>query len=129
MTLGVIGLTILQLFAGRPSLKKLQLWTDDAKFQDNITHAEGRKQYEAQWYGLQTAFSEIERLYQSVTSSGNPITMDMKTRYKVKGIGSEQTLESVIKSEFLQFPFPRKERKRARAKICETSGVDPPESY
>ena len=89
-----------QLFAGRPSLKKLQLWTDDAKFQDNITHAEGRKQYEAQWYGLQTAFSEIERLHQSVTSAGNPIVMDMKTRYKVKGLGSEQTIESVIKSEF-----------------------------
>lgn len=31
-----------------------------------------------------------------MTSSGNPITMDMKTRYKVKGIGSEQTIESVI---------------------------------
>lgn len=38
-----------------------------------------------------------ERLHHEVTSSGNPITMDLKTRYTVKGIGSEQTIESVIK--------------------------------
>jgi len=48
-------------------------------------------------YGLQTAFSEIERLSHQVTSSGNPITMDLKTRYVVKGIGKEQTIASVIK--------------------------------
>jgi hypothetical protein len=86
-----------QLFAGKPTLKKLQLWTDDATFADPLTKAEGRKQYEAQWYGLKAAFSEIEQLHQSVTSSGNPITMDLKTRYKMKGIGSEQTIESVVK--------------------------------
>jgi len=38
-----------------------------------------------------------ERLHHEVTSSGNPITMDLKTRYKIKGIGSEQTIESVVK--------------------------------
>ena len=47
-------------------------------------------------YGLQTAFSEIERLSHQVTSSGNPITMDLKTRYVVKGLGKEQTISSVI---------------------------------
>jgi hypothetical protein len=86
-----------QLFAGKPTLKKLQLWTDDATFADPLTKAEGRKQYEAQWYGLKAAFSKIERLHCSVTSAGNPITMDLKTRYKVKGIGSEQVIESVVK--------------------------------
>jgi len=102
-----------QLFGGRPSLKKLQLWTvsqpispmhairshtqDNATFNDPLTIAEGRKQYQAQWYGLQAAFSEIEQLHHSVTSSGNPISMDLKTRYKIKGIGSEQTIESVVK--------------------------------
>jgi len=91
----IVG-SVLDLFAGRPSLKKLQLWTDNAKFQDPITHAEGRKQYEAQWYGLQSAFSEIERLHHSVTSAGNPITMELKTRYKVKGIGTEQVIESRV---------------------------------
>ena len=42
-------LTYSQLFAGRPSLKKLQLWDDNGVFQDPITKAEGRKQYEPQW--------------------------------------------------------------------------------
>ncbi len=32
---------------------------DDATFADPLTKAEGRKQYEAQWYGLVAAFSEI----------------------------------------------------------------------
>lgn len=50
-----------QLFAGKPTLKKLALWTDDATFNDPLTKAEGRKQYSAQWYGLAAAFSEIVR--------------------------------------------------------------------
>ncbi|EPE36513.1 hypothetical protein GLAREA_08676 [Glarea lozoyensis ATCC 20868] len=89
--------SVLDLFAGRPSLKKLQLWKDDATFADPITKAEGRKQYEAQWYGLQTAFSEIERLSYNVVSGGNPITMNLSTRYVVKGINTEQTIDSVVK--------------------------------
>ena len=87
---------VLDLMAGRPSLAKLQLWKDDAVFEDPITVARGRKQFEPQWYGLQTAFSEIERLHHEVTSSGNPIEMDLKTRYVVKGIGKEQTISSKI---------------------------------
>lgn len=85
-----------QLFAGRPSLKKLQLWDDNGTFEDPLTRAEGRKQYEPQWYGLQAAFSEIERLHHEVTSGGNPISMDLRTRYVVKGIGKEQTIDSKI---------------------------------
>jgi hypothetical protein len=38
-----------------------------------------------------------QQLHQSVTSAGNPITIDLKTRYKVKGIGSEHIIESVVK--------------------------------
>ncbi|KAK8215449.1 hypothetical protein M8818_002070 [Zalaria obscura] len=88
--------SVLDLFAGRPSLEKLKLWSDEGVFEDPITIAQGRKQYEAQWYGLQTAFSEIERLNHEVTSSGNPISMNLKTRYVVKGIGKEQTISSVV---------------------------------
>lgn len=47
-------------------------------------------------YGLQTAFSEIERLSHEVTSSGNPIEMDLKTRYVVKGVNKEQTVASKV---------------------------------
>lgn len=91
----IVG-SVLDLFAGRPSLQKLKLWADDATFSDPITIAKGRGQYEPQWYGLQTAFSAIERLHHSVTSSGNPISMDLKTRYKVKGIGKEQVISSKV---------------------------------
>ncbi len=69
---------------------------DEPLFQDPLTKAEGRRQYEPQWYGLQSAFSEIERLHHSVTSAGNPIKMDLKTRYEINGIGKEQTIESVV---------------------------------
>ena len=41
--------SVLDLFAGRPSLAKLQLWHDDAIFTDPINHAKGRKEFEAQW--------------------------------------------------------------------------------
>ncbi|KAL8694380.1 MAG: hypothetical protein Q9218_000946 [Villophora microphyllina] len=88
--------SVLDLFAGRPSLKKLQLWDDEGVFEDPITIATGRKQFEPQWYGLQAAFSEIERLHHEVVSAGNPIGMDLKTRYVTKGIGKEQTIASRI---------------------------------
>jgi hypothetical protein len=104
---------VLDLFQGKPSKEKLQLWTDEATFEDPITVAQGRKKYEPQWvrnrltfhclplitepqYGLQQAFSKIERLSYQVTSSGNPITMDMKTKYTIKGINKETTIDSKI---------------------------------
>merc|ERR1712072_203776 len=88
--------SVLDLFAGRPSLAKLGLWKDDAEFTDPLTVAKGREKYEAQWYGLQAVFSEIERLSHEVKSSGNPIVMDMSTRYVVKGLGKEQKINSVV---------------------------------
>ncbi|KAJ4295148.1 hypothetical protein N0V90_007158 [Kalmusia sp. IMI 367209] len=88
--------SILDLFAGRPSLPKLALWRDDATFTDPLTIATGRDRFAAQWYGLQQAFSEIERLHHEVTDAGNPILMDLKTRYVIKGIGKEQVVQSVI---------------------------------
>jgi len=91
----IVG-SILDLFKGLPSLKKLQLWDDNATFEDPITISQSRKKYEAQWYGLQTAFSSIEQLHHQVTSGGNPITMDLKTRYVVKGINKEQEINSVV---------------------------------
>ncbi|KAF2003610.1 hypothetical protein P154DRAFT_486218 [Amniculicola lignicola CBS 123094] len=91
----VVG-SVLDLFAGRPSLQKLSLWADNATFADPLTIAQGREKYTAQWYGLQQAFSSIERLHHSVTSAGNPIEMDLKTKYTVKGTGKEQTISSKI---------------------------------
>lgn len=93
----VITGSVLDLFAGQPSLRKLSLWKDDATFTDPITIAEGRKQYAPQWYGLKAAFSNIERLGGQITKGGNPIEFEMKTKYTVKGLGSEQTIDSKVK--------------------------------
>ncbi|KAH8725016.1 hypothetical protein GQ44DRAFT_707642 [Phaeosphaeriaceae sp. PMI808] len=91
----IVG-SVLDLFAGRPSLPKLALWRDDATFTDPLTIATGRDKYAAQWYGLQQAFSEIERLSHQVKDAGNPILMDLRTRYVIKGINKEQTIQSVV---------------------------------
>ncbi|KAF2258022.1 hypothetical protein CC78DRAFT_549449 [Lojkania enalia] len=91
----IVG-SVLDLFAGRPSLQKLALWRDDATFTDPLTIATSRDRYTAQWYGLQQAFSEIERLSHQVTDAGNPIHIDLKTRYVVKGVGKEQTISSKV---------------------------------
>ena len=40
--------------------------------------------------------SEIERLHHEVTDGGNPIAMDMRTRYVIKKLGKEQTIDSKI---------------------------------
>ena len=71
------------------------MWDDKAVFADPITTATGRGQYPAQWYGLKAAFSQIERLHHEVTSGGNPIVMDLRTRYVVKG-GMEKTIDSKV---------------------------------
>jgi hypothetical protein len=91
----IVG-SVLDLFAGRPSLEKLALWRDDAAFNDPLTIAKGRDQYSAQWYGLQQAFSEINRLNHQVKDAGNPILMDLRTKYVIKGIGKEQTIQSLV---------------------------------
>ena len=78
----LLACSVLDLFAGHPSKRKLTLWADDASFHDPLTNATGRKQFEAQWYGLKAAFSEIERLGLEVRGAGNPIELGLKTRYK-----------------------------------------------
>lgn len=49
----IVG-SVLDLFAGRPSLAKLKLWADDGVFEDPITIAKGRDQYQPQWVRLPT---------------------------------------------------------------------------
>lgn len=44
----IVG-SVLDLFAGRPSLAKLALWDDNGTFEDNITVAKTRAQYAPQW--------------------------------------------------------------------------------
>jgi hypothetical protein len=49
---------VLDLFQGKPSKEKLQLWTDEATFEDPITVAQGRKRYEPQWVSFFSTFAE-----------------------------------------------------------------------
>jgi hypothetical protein len=88
--------SILDLFSGHPTKRILTLWKEDASFHDPLTNATGRTQFEAQWYGLKAAFSDIQRLSCTTVSAGNPMEMELKTMYKVKGIGSEQVVQSRV---------------------------------
>ncbi|KAF2830809.1 hypothetical protein CC86DRAFT_391629 [Ophiobolus disseminans] len=88
--------SVLDLFAGRPSLPKLSLWRDDATFSDQFTIATGREKFSAQWYGLRKVFSDIERINHMVQDAGNPMLVDLRTKYVVKGIGMEEMVQSVV---------------------------------
>ncbi|KAK5454380.1 hypothetical protein LTS15_006380 [Exophiala xenobiotica] len=88
--------SVLDLFAGFPSKRKLSLWTDDAVFSDSLTIATGRKQYEAQWYGLKATMSEIIQEEVAIKRVGNPMELHLKTKYKVKAVGKEQVIDSTV---------------------------------
>lgn len=95
-TQSLLATSVLDLFAGFPTKRKLSLWTDDASFHDPLTIATGRKQYEAQWYGLKATMSDIAMEHAEVTDTGNPIELKTKVRYKVKAVGKEQVIESRV---------------------------------
>jgi len=91
--------SVLDLFEGNPTLKHLSLWSRNATFQDNITVAEGYDKFAAQWYGLPALFNPIKIQSHTVTSAGNPIELELKNSYTVKGVKTEQTMESVVQIE------------------------------
>ncbi|KAK1672749.1 hypothetical protein BDP55DRAFT_557808, partial [Colletotrichum godetiae] len=64
--------------------------------QDNITVAEGYDKFAAQWYGLPALFNPIRIQSHTVTSAGNPIELELKNSYTVKGIKTEQIMDSVV---------------------------------
>lgn len=88
--------SVLSLFAGHPTKQVLSTWADDATFNDPLTTAKGRKEFEAQWVGLAAAFSKIDILEHEVVNSGNPIVMNSRIKYTLKGLGTEKTIQSVV---------------------------------
>ncbi|KAJ2898486.1 hypothetical protein MKZ38_003875 [Zalerion maritima] len=88
--------SVLSLFAGQASKDNLACWTDDAVFEDPLTMARGRAQYEAQWYGLSSAFGEIRVLGHEVCKGGNSMEMRLRNSYKLKGLGKETVVESRV---------------------------------
>ena len=91
----IVG-SVLDLFKGKPSLKKLSLWDPNATFRDPITNAVGFDKYAAQWYGLKAAFSDIKQDSHLVEDNGNPIKLDLNTTYTVKGAGTVKPIHSKI---------------------------------
>ncbi|KAI0886445.1 uncharacterized protein GGS22DRAFT_187690 [Annulohypoxylon maeteangense] len=88
--------SVLDLFEGNPTLKHLSLWSQDATFADPITVASGYKKFAAQWYGLPALFNPIQIQSHLVTSTGNPIQMELSNKYTLKGIGTAQIINSVV---------------------------------
>ncbi|KAI1212129.1 uncharacterized protein F4807DRAFT_458332 [Annulohypoxylon truncatum] len=89
--------SVLDLFEGNPTLKHLSLWSPDATFTDPITVASGYKKFAAQWYGLPALFNPIQIQSHSVKSAGNPIEVELTNKYTLKGIGTAQTINSVVR--------------------------------
>jgi len=85
-----------QLFSGNPTLKHFHLWNRDATFTDPLTIARGFDKYAAQWYGLPTVFNPIQILSHKVTSAKNPIEMELRNKYTIKGFGYDQTIDSTV---------------------------------
>ncbi len=52
----------MDLFGAKPSPTIFTRWSANAIFADPICHANGAKQYLAQWYGMPAAFSHSETL-------------------------------------------------------------------
>ncbi|KAI1372518.1 hypothetical protein F4677DRAFT_449419 [Hypoxylon crocopeplum] len=92
----VVG-SVLDLFEGNPTLKHLSLWSSSGTFTDPITVASGYKRFAAQWYGLPALFNPIQIQNHSVTSAGNPIEMNVSNKYVLKGVKTEQIIDSVVR--------------------------------
>jgi len=89
--------SVLDLFSGNPTLKHLSLWRRDATFTDPITIATGFDRFAAQWYGLPAVFNPIKLLAHRVTSAGNPIELDLRNRYTLKGVKTDQEIGSRVR--------------------------------
>lgn len=75
-------------------------WSPSAIFADPICHAEGSRQYLAQWYGVPAAFSESETLaWKLVKQEPGEVQYAQKQRYKVKGLGMTKEIISTVVME------------------------------
>ncbi len=89
------------LFSAKPSPAIFsRSWAPTAIFADPICHAEGAKQYLAQWYGMPAAFAESETLAWKLTKQEpREVQYVQKHRYKVKGLGMNKEMISTVVME------------------------------
>jgi len=92
----IVG-SVLDLFAGNPTLRHLSLWSRNATFTDPLTVATGYDRFAAQWYGLVALFRPIELQSHTVTSAADPIEVQVVNRYVLRGLGKAQVIESVVR--------------------------------
>lgn len=59
--------------------------------------ATGYAKYTAQFYGLAALFKPIQIQEYQVVSSGNPLDIEMSTKYVLKGIRKEQLINSIVR--------------------------------
>ncbi|RDA89417.1 hypothetical protein CP532_6258 [Ophiocordyceps camponoti-leonardi (nom. inval.)] len=88
--------SVLDLFEGHPTLKHLSLWQPTATFEDPIAISKGYDSYAAQWYGLTVLFHPIKIRSHTVTSGGNPIDVSLSNAYTIKGIKTENVINSTV---------------------------------
>ncbi|EST04924.1 hypothetical protein PSEUBRA_005722 [Kalmanozyma brasiliensis GHG001] len=87
----------LDLFGARPSPDIFTRWSPTAVFADPICHAEGAKQYLAQWYGMPAAFTQSETLaWKLIKEEERRIEWVQKQKYKVKGLGMVKEMVSTV---------------------------------
>lgn len=90
----------MDLFGAKPSPGIFERWSPHAVFADPICHAEGSRQFLAQWYGMPAAFSESQTLqWKLLKDEPRLIEYVQKQRYKVKGLGAVKEMVSTVVME------------------------------
>ncbi|GAC99225.1 hypothetical protein PHSY_006825 [Pseudozyma hubeiensis SY62] len=89
------------LFSAKPSPTIFaRSWSPTAIFADPICHANGSRQYLAQWYGMPAAFSESHLLeWKLIKDEPRLVEYVQKQRYKVKGLGMVKEMISTVVME------------------------------
>ncbi|KAF8841183.1 hypothetical protein BDN67DRAFT_967525 [Paxillus ammoniavirescens] len=89
-----------ELYCCRPTRSIFErTWRPDAVFEDPLVKAEGRGEYEPQWFAMPKIFSKSETISSRVmlsTESPNRFVFSQVQEYTLRFIGKKQRIESVI---------------------------------
>lgn len=87
----------LDLFGAKPSASIFTRWSPSAIFADPICHADGARQYLAQWYGMPAAFAESHTLaWKLIKDEERRVEWVQRQKYKVKGLGMVKEMVSTV---------------------------------
>lgn len=99
----------MDLFGAKPTAELFRRsWMPNAVFADPICHAEGSRQYLAQWYGMPAAFAKSETLeWKLVKQHDSEVQYVQKQRYTVKGLGTTKDMVVSITHQPFYLTLPR----------------------